>query len=158
MTRRLATKPGTPLDERFRRLYKPDDRSGCWLWDGAKTSGGYGKFRFATGRNKFAHRWAYERYVGVIPHGMTIDHLCNTPGCVRPSHMRVATQRDNNLRSQSPPAANARKTICVHGHTLTPENVYIRRDGKRQCRTCKRRRDREHLVKRARNEAEHAVA
>lgn len=32
-----------------------------------------------------------------------------------------------------------RKAHCVHGHALTPENTFVRRNGKhRECRTCMR--------------------
>ncbi len=34
-----------------------------------------------------------------------------------------------------PPAINARKTECIHGHPFTTANTYWHR-GWRQCRTC----------------------
>lgn len=37
-----------------------------------------------------------------------------------------------------------RKTHCVHGHRLTPENTFVRRNGKhRECRTCMRAQSRQ---------------
>jgi hypothetical protein len=33
------------------------------------------------------------------------------------------------------------KTHCTHGHELTEENVYIRKNGERECRECMRARD-----------------
>lgn len=41
-----------------------------------------------------------------------------------------------------PPAARAPRaprTHCRHGHELAPENVYLRRDGVRECRECRHR-------------------
>lgn len=33
---------------------------------------------------------------------------------------------------------NTGKTHCKHGHELTPANTYVRPNGSRECRTCKR--------------------
>lgn len=71
----------------------------CWLWTGNKTKKGYGHFR-ATEKLTYAHRFAYETYVGPIPKNMTIDHICNNPSCVRPDHLRVVSNRNNNLRAK----------------------------------------------------------
>jgi hypothetical protein len=35
-------------------------------------------------------------------------------------------------------AVNRTKTECVHGHPFTPDNTFIRHDGYRGCRTCRR--------------------
>lgn len=35
---------------------------------------------------------------------------------------------------------NATDKTCRHGHPMTPENTYRRRDGQRLCRTCLRER------------------
>lgn len=51
-------------------------------------------------------------------------------------------QRLNNVIA----IANGRKleTHCKHGHEFTPENTYIRPNGRRQCRTCTNDRTREY--------------
>jgi hypothetical protein len=38
--------------------------------------------------------------------------------------------------------ARAARTHCIHGHEFTDENTFVRRDGSRICRACKRDRDR----------------
>ena len=62
--------------------------SGCWLWTGAKNSCGYGCFCVRKPVIAYAHRHAFETLVGAIPDGLVLDHLCRTPACVRPLHLR----------------------------------------------------------------------
>src|SRR5690606_20318080 len=67
---------------------------GCWLWVGATTWNGYGRIRRG-GRVVLAHRATYELYVGSIPPGMSLDHLCHTRNCVNPAHLRIVTRKQN---------------------------------------------------------------
>lgn len=115
----------------------------CWPWKSLKNENGYATFTIG-GKRVSAHRWAYERFVGPIPEGLTIDHV-KANGCTRRdctnwvSHLEPVTMRENTLRSNSPSAVNARKTHCDSGHELTSDNVYI--DGtRRRCRACNRAR------------------
>ncbi len=111
----------------------------CWLWTGARTNKGYGRF-WNGQRYVYSHRWVYEQSFGAIPAGLTIDHLCRTRRCVRPNHLQPVTNRQNILRGSSPPAQNARKTHCPLGHVLADPNLYTNpKTGKRQCRECKLR-------------------
>lgn len=118
--------------------------SECWLWYGSTDKDGYGTKSGTfngTRTSKRAHRIAYEAFVGKIPEGMQLDHLCNNPPCVNPSHLITATSRENVLRSgKSRAGINARRTHCVNGHEFTKSNTYFRpkSDGKiwRTCREC----------------------
>ena len=119
------------------------DPNGCWVWTGATNDGGYGQLR-TDGVTQYAHRLAYETFVGPIPDGLQIDHLCRTRLCVNPAHLEAVTQRENILRGVSTSAQRARMTHCIAGHPLSGGNLYIRPDGKgRHCRICQRRRNRE---------------
>lgn len=116
--------------ERFEQNIEKDPS--CWNWQGTITSHGYGLYS-----KRYAHRLSYEHYVGPIPDGLQIDHLCRNHACVNPAHLEPVTQRTNILRGISPMAENSRKTHCNHGHEFTPENTYIRPDGGgRQCKQC----------------------
>lgn len=115
------------------------DESGCWLWAGARDAYGYGA---ATGHTK-AHRLVYEALVGPIPRGLTIDHLCRVRACVNPTHLEPVTRGENVLRGESRGAVALRENHCYQGHSFTPENTIVRRDGSRLCRSCKRKRERE---------------
>ena len=88
------------LDEQSsERFWSKVDRSeDCWIWTGAK-SRGYGYFGLR-GKWRPAYRVAYASTVGPIPDGMHIDHMCHTPACVNPAHLRPVTNKENheNLR------------------------------------------------------------
>lgn len=135
------------------RFWKKIDRSReCWIWTGAKDPTGYGRFHVRVGDryvDALAHRFAYERLIGPVPDGLTIDHLCRNRSCVNPKHMKLVSVQTNILRGDAPTAHNARKTHCVHGHSFDEANTYRPPGSKRrQCRTCKARRHRERLEKR----------
>lgn len=102
----------------------------CWLWVGVLNHLGYGRFG-----NQFAHRMFYEWFVGPIPKGLVLDHLCRVTNCVNPEHLEAVTQRENILRGIGEAAKHARKTHCIHGHLLSPENLVPGAKGRR-CRTC----------------------
>lgn len=126
--------------ERFEAKYIPVTESGCWIWIGyidKSIRGGYGRFAL-NGRAKRAHRVAYELYRGEIPAGMTLDHLCRVRCCVNPDHLEVVTMDENRSRGMSPSAQHARRAHCLRGHLLTAENTWMRSDGGRRCRQCKR--------------------
>lgn len=72
---------------------------GCWLWKASKLDGGYGSFH-AIDRTRGAHRVAYELYVGPIPPGFQLDHLCRKPACVNPAHLEPVTISENVRRAQ----------------------------------------------------------
>lgn len=89
-----------PWDDRFlgRFITAPN---GCWEWQHTLSRDGYGQMS-VDGRNRMAHRISYELYVGAIPRGLTLDHLCRNRRCVRPSHLEAVTQRENFHRGASP--------------------------------------------------------
>jgi len=70
----------------------------CWMWMGCRTAEGYGRFKDETTQLGCAHRWAFEHFVGPIPDGLTLDHLCLLPFCVRPEHLEPVTSGENSRR------------------------------------------------------------
>ena len=107
---------------------------GCWLWTGARDKR-YGRFR-----GRLAHRAVYEEFVGLVPAGLELDHLCRNRLCTNPEHLEPVTHRENVLRGDAGKHESVR-THCNAGHEFTPENTVKRRDnGARRCRACARER------------------
>lgn len=128
-----------PVIERWEALVEKTDD--CWNWLGAKQVGGYGRFKAEGGRTGpvvLVHRWTYEHFVGPIPDGLTIDHLCRNTSCVNPEHMEPVTREVNAWRANP----NKDKTHCQYGHELTPDNVYRapKRPQIRDCIKCRKTR------------------
>lgn len=124
---------GKTAFDRFREKYDVDE-GGCWLWLGATTVGGYPSFYYE-GRLQLGHRVAYRMFVGVIPDGLHLDHLCSVRRCVNPSHLEPVTCLENVRR------AAALVTHCPRGHEYDEANTVVYR-GMRKCRTCHRDRER----------------
>lgn len=108
----------------------------CWLWEGA-TLQGYGAVTIRQ-RTYRAPRVSYEMFVGPIPDGFEVDHLCRVPGCVNPDHLEAVTPAENKRRA-APFSAKANRTHCKkEGHPLSGNNLYVKKNGTRQCRACQR--------------------
>lgn len=111
------------------------DTDGCWLWQGGKTTAGYGTVRDPDSEETvYVHRASYEAYVGPIPEGYTIDHLCRVHNCYNPAHLEAVTQAENNLR------AAVIKTHCPKGHPHVGPPIPGK---KRRCAECHRQQERE---------------
>lgn len=122
-----------PLLEFLRGITRTDD---CVLWPGHLDRAGYGHLTVRGKHGVKAHRESYQIHNGPIPDGMTVDHLCFTPACVNPRHLRVLTRSANSKNQRS-----AQRTHCSQGHEYTPENTYLKpgaRNGRRTCRACQR--------------------
>lgn len=145
----------TPLADRF--WAKVDTSGDCWLWTGAKDGHGYG-YIGNPGGTRLAHRVSWMLAGRSFDPALVLDHLCRTPSCVNPDHLEQVTQGVNVRRGEAGKALAARKaamTECTKGHPYVPENIYTAPDGKRTCRTCARKGDRER--KRAKREAARAA-
>lgn len=122
--------------ERFSQSVAVVD-SGCWIWTSQRTVAGYGCFH--DGRNIRAHRWAYEHFIGPIPAGLHLDHLCGNPACVCPEHLEPVTHKENMRRVRH---RNLQATHCANGHLFTEENTRIATsqhgEPQRRCRACDR--------------------
>lgn len=142
MKKRIRCKKGATEIERIMLHIVIDFATGCWVWQGGKTV----KYKYATtsvnvdGKtiNVMAYRHSFAIFIGPIPDGLEIDHLCRNPGCVNPWHLEAVTHLVNVRRG-----GRAQQTHCKHGHEFTPENIYTwkKRPG-RACVICRSNMDR----------------
>jgi hypothetical protein len=139
-----------------------DGANGCWEWMGATvgkrgTRRSYGQIS-VNRRTVLAHRYSYERFVGPIPAGLQLDHLCRNPACVNPAHLEAVTQRTNILRGESPCARNASMTHCPCGLALKGKNLYVAPDGSRRCVECRKQLARRRHAERTREDPSYRAA
>lgn len=153
--RRPRASRATPVPADVRFLRKVEFlANGCWQWKGSLSCNGYGQFG-RDGRQTVAHRAAYEMFVGDIPTGLVLDHLCRNRGCVNPKHLEPVTHIENCSRAN---AGGGQRTDrypdrCPQGHLFDEANTYRRRG--RVCRTCQRERAKaRNAAKRAENPPE----
>ena len=116
---------------RTKRVAGPLDDE-CWLWTNCNNNYGYGHAVWKR-RHVGAHRLSYVAFIGAIPSGLDLDHLCRNRGCCNPKHVEPVTRRVNLLRGETIPAMHAAKTECPYGHSLANARVY---KGQRHCREC----------------------
>ncbi|WP_078659801.1 HNH endonuclease signature motif containing protein [Streptomyces graminis] len=129
--------------KRMRSKIQCDQESGCWVYTGAGNGIGYAQVWYR-GKNHYAHRIAYQLFVGEIPDGLELDHVkesgCRYRSCINPKHLEAVTRQENMHRA-AVGIHNAIKTHCPKGHEYTPENTQVYR-GMRRCRACDRERNR----------------
>jgi HNH endonuclease len=130
MTTRWADRP-MPL----RLLMKFKVSDGCWEWQaGMVQPQGYGAFMEDnhSKRHQYAHRAVYQLFVGAIPEGLTLDHLCRNRRCVRPDHLEPVSNAENLRRGIH---RNSEKRVCPNGHPY--DSIGRRSDNGHTFRACK---------------------
>lgn len=118
-----------------------ENAAGCWIWQRAVNKDtGYGAFRLSAPKRQTvtAHRYAYMAYVGEVPEGLELDHLCRVRECVNPAHLEAVTRQVNQLRGEGQGGRNARKAECPQGHPYEGDNLYVDPSGGRRCNECRR--------------------
>lgn len=104
----------------------------CWLWTGSLNNKGYPLVTYQ-GKQRYAHRVMYVLHVGPIPDGLELDHLCQRPACIRPTHLEAVTHAINVQRGR----ASGLRTHCQRGHEYGVANFVVDRRGNRWCSICR---------------------
>lgn len=123
-----------PID-RFLTKIRLNEETGCWEWTASRFSAtGYGQFYVGPGLGStVAHKWGYEHFIGSVPAGLELDHLCRVRFCVNPEHLEPVTRQENLARS---PLGHAAKTHCPQGHPYDEANTGQKGGKWRRCRIC----------------------
>lgn len=121
----------------------------------AKDICGYGIHakKFNTTR---AHRISYILEYGEFDHLLKVLHLCDTPECVRPDHLKLGTQQDNMIDmvsknrhfKQNKESVNydewlkshtlrSKNDTCSKGHMFSDNNTRMKKIKHRYTRVCK---------------------
>lgn len=74
--------------------------SECWIWTGGLHPKGYGRFWLGTDAEgyriwAYAHRIAFEHWVGIPKPGYIVDHQCNVKTCCNPVHLWPESNKEN---------------------------------------------------------------
>lgn len=109
--------------ERLERDMEIDPVTGCWRRTAGVHRNGYTNIS-----GEVAHRFAYLTYVGPIPEGHEIHHLCGVRCCVNPEHLEALTRAEHLAKH----FAEAR---CRNGHLLAETGIK-NGGGKRRCGVC----------------------
>lgn len=128
------------FEERFWVQVKKKD-SGCWEFVGTgPRDDPYGKLLGPDGKYVLAHRASWALHHGSLADEDAVLHRCDNPPCVNPDHLFLGDRADNN-RDMAEKGRHFwhTQTRCPNGHEYTDENTLIK-DGRRQCRTCRRAR------------------
>lgn len=137
---KINRRKGISIADHIKANIKIIRRTGCWEWQRCIHPSGYGRIGIDY-KVFYVHRISYELFVGKIPKGLDLDHLCRNRRCCNPEHLEPVT-RSVNLRRGAGPKIIAllalKKTHCPKEHPYNKENTMRDSAGYRACRICRK--------------------
>lgn len=112
--------------------------NGCVDWTGRVMKTGY-PVACCYGRPQLVHRLFYQWFVGPIPSGQELHHLCRNRRCVNVEHLQPVERKAHVHLDNTFAHLNSLKTHCPYGHPYEGDNLISggRKTGPhRKCRIC----------------------
>jgi hypothetical protein len=107
----------------------------CWIWTKAKDQHGYGRCAYE-GKLYLATHISYKLTHGEFPKSPHLRHSCHNPPCVKPSHLKPGTAKENNsdmieagrqpLGSQKPEAVLNEEQVVKIKQLLNKGYLYLK--------------------------------
>lgn len=124
--------PQRVIDRATLRVVGPTE-TGCLISTYSVGSHGYAQIGwYGDGERTMTlvHRVVWIGHHGLIPDGMTVDHMCKTRACANIEHLRLLSNYENARRTSGRDWPLGR---CINGHPNSELRFWA---GRLRCRIC----------------------